>query len=152
MEWMTNIFGVVVHDACRHTKKTGFSEHRCLPNYMTSYTRIPKTWYIPERETDISYGCTMVFLRQSETLQEICGGDYEHCKQNKCSEGDSECHKEDMRPRRTSTTGTWSGLRIRINTFPEHIPPHHESDKTAGVLVSSPTAIWIRVIVSAWSE
>ncbi|GFG37849.1 hypothetical protein Cfor_04939 [Coptotermes formosanus] len=73
--------------------------------------------------------------QMSEKSQKTCRDDDQHCKQSKCSEGDPQCNKEDMRPRRTSTSGMWSGLRIQINTFPEHVPPRHESDKSAGVLV-----------------
>jgi hypothetical protein len=83
----------------------------------------------------VTYG--LIFIRRIGRPQEKCGSDDQQSNQEKCSGDAPGCKNEDMRPRRTSTSGSWSGLRIKINTFPEHIPPTPADDQSAGVLVST---------------
>jgi hypothetical protein len=59
----------------------------------------------------------LVFFRKNETNLNTFRGDGQSCKK-KCSVDDPKCNKGDLRPRRTSTSGMWSGLRMNINTFP----------------------------------
>jgi hypothetical protein len=106
-----------------------------VPHYTTSPPRRPKPCYLPDSENQKPYRYDLVFLRKTETPLKTCRDDGNCCKQ-KCSEDDPKCNKDDLRPRRTSTSGMWSGLRMKINTFPELIPPCHEPDQSAGVLVS----------------
>jgi len=115
-----------------------------MPHYTTSPPRRRKPWHLPDSENQMSYSCDVVFLRKSETPLKTCRGDGQSCTQ-KCSEDEPKFNKDDLRPRRTSTSGMWSGLRMKINTFPEHIPPRHEPDQSAGVLVSRRTVIWSHI-------
>ncbi|XP_023701694.1 pickpocket protein 19 [Cryptotermes secundus] len=67
--------------------------------------------------------------------QEKCREGDQHCNQNKCSDDDPGCKKADIRPRRTSTAGMWSGLRTKVQTFPQHTPPLSAGENAAGILV-----------------
>jgi hypothetical protein len=115
-----------------------------IPHYTTSPPRRLKPWYLSDSENKMSYSYNLIFLRKSKTPLKTCRCDGQSCKEM-CSEDNPKCNKGDLRPRRTSTSGMWSGLRMTINTFPGHIPPRHEPDQSAGVLVSRRIVIWSHI-------
>jgi hypothetical protein len=78
-------------------------------------------------------------VRRTSRPREKCPDD-QHCKGDSCSAGDPGCTNGDMRPRRTSASGAWSGLRIKVNTFAEHIPPISADEYSPGVIVSTATS------------